>query len=363
MCTVISYCFEYIDAAKSVPECYWSTCTANRGPMGLQASSGQDGLQTYLVCYIIFISCGYKVAAAAGGAKAEMKLSHGSPNGYATLRAGDGVKQKVARLMHSQDDAVADFPTPMQAPLMYCTPSACDSEPYISAEACKSQLGERTFNILRQAMLQQQETFIEQLWDLHRLTRTQHRRAALLPTVSTAQQVEPSVDLFSRTVQERIRNQTMNEISKLPTIPTSLRRTFVAKPAEKDKCMPETLPCTPDVVQMSPGVIGACVPGHADQDRGPCVSAPQNPIPAAAGNTGRLFASLNGEIAYPYSHLPASAQPGFAFPDGAAANPFSWASGSPHVAGSAFSTTALGIHGQPTVCANPQYIAGVSLHH
>lgn len=247
------------------------------------------------------------------------------------------MKHKVARFMHSHADVVADFSTPMQAPVMYCGPSAHEHESRISAETCKSQLGERTFNILRQAMLQQQETFIEQLWDLHRLTRTQHRRAALLPAepVVLQQQVEPAVSVFSRNRQEQIRSQTMHAISQLPMIPSSLRRSFVASTAAQEDTCEQEPPCTADRVRVSPGALKPCVPG----------------------NTGPLFAAgLNG----PYQHLPASAPTSFAFADGATGSPYTWASGGPHIAGSAFSTT-LAMHGQPPVCANPntQYLAGV----
>ena len=140
------------------------------------------------------------------------------PMDTAAVPVDSGGTQKVPRLMHAQDGVASLLPS---APVL-CSGVGSEQEPTISAETCRSQLGDRTFNILRQAMLQQQETFIEQLWDLHKLTRAQHRKAALLPASPcvAAERAEATNDVFSRDVQAQKRSLTMPVSYTHLTLPT-----------------------------------------------------------------------------------------------------------------------------------------------
>ena len=269
------------------------------------------------------------------------------PMDTAAVPGGSGMKHKVAKLMHAHDGVAALSPT---APVML-SGGSIEQEVGISTETCKSQLGERTFNILRQAMLQQQETFIEQLWDLHKLTRAQHRKAALLPAnpYVAEKQVDHAIDVFSRDVQEHQRTLTMRSILQLPTMPASLRRSVLANDAaQKDVCQRGAVTCASGRIPTSRTVAKA-----------PAMSPEQSHIVSAPASTRPLFpAGLNGEVAYQYPHMPG--QGGFCFADMGPRNAIAWASANPHLAGSDFSNT-LAMHGQPPVCAsqNPQYLAGV----
>jgi hypothetical protein len=271
---------------------------------------------------------------------------------------GEDALPKVAKLMHT----VAHV-SPVKAITMKCAPAACAQEPRITPEVCKSQLGERTYNLLRQAILQQQETFTEQLWDLHRLTRAQHRKVMLLPLEEEACAPARSVprDVFSRSKQQQVRNRTMHAICHLPTVPASLRRSYVATSSLKDTCVKDSSPCTADNVRPTPGGIkGADLP----QEPGSKDAVPPAETPAAPVPSGSLFASgLKGKFACQYPHLQGSAPAGFPFPEGAPAYTYAWAAGNSNVTGSSFPTTTVTMHGQPPVCAhlNAQYLAGEPL--
>ena len=98
----------------------------------------------------------------------------------------------------------------------------------ISAERCREMLGPRSFALLREAMLQQQDTFSDQLWELHRLARVQGRKRMLASTeqaLGLQQNArDPCTDIFSRKQQAELRNLTMESIVSLPIFPSSLRR-------------------------------------------------------------------------------------------------------------------------------------------
>jgi hypothetical protein len=239
--------------------------------------------------------------------------------------------------------------------------TASAQDPGITPEVCKSQLGERTFNLLRQAMLQQQETFIEQLWDLHRLTRAQHRKVVLLPAEEEASAPEQSVakDVFSRSMQEQVRNDTMNAIWHLPVVPASLRRNYVATSAQKDMCVQDPVPCAADRMRTIPGVTKA---SDLQQLPDPKVVPPCEQH-AASAPVGPLFpSSLKGKFASQFPQLQDRTPAGFRFQEQVPTNVCSWGAAIPKASDSAFSTTALAMHGQPPVCphVNAQYIAGES---
>jgi hypothetical protein len=271
---------------------------------------------------------------------------------------GEDSLPKVAKLTHTSAHV-----SPVKAVTMKCASTACAQGPEITPEACKSQLGEDTYSILRQAMLQQQETFIEQLWDLHRLTRAQHRKVALLPLEEEACAPEQSLpkDGFSRSKQEQLRNDTMYAICHLPTVPASLRRSYVATSTQKDTCTKHLSSCTADNLRPTPGAIKAA---ESPQEPGPKAAVPPPETPAAPAPSGSLFASgLKGKFACQYPHLQGSAPAGFPFPEGAPAYNCAWAGGNSTVSGSSFPTASLGTQGQPPACAhlNAQYLAGEPL--
>jgi hypothetical protein len=269
---------------------------------------------------------------------------------------GDGSLPKVAKLMHSS----AHVPT-FKAITVMCAPTPCAPEPGITPEVCKSQLGERTYNLLRRAMLQQQERFTEQLWDLHRLTRAQHRKVVLLPSEDVASAPEHSVprNVFSRSMQEQVRNDTMNAIWLLPTVPASLRRSFVVNSEKKDKSVKEASPSPADRVCTISGVIQASDPPPHQPDL-KAVVLPTD-APAAPAHSGPLFASgLKGKFACQHSNL--QGPPLAGFPDRAPSYPYAWAALKLNVPDTTFPKP-MAMHGQPPVCAhvNPQYLAGEAL--
>lgn len=108
------------------------------------------------------------------------------------------------------------------------------ASPTCSADDVRARLGDRAFTVIRQAMLAQQEAWIDQLWELHRLAQTQARRVALLGTDLadlTAAHGASSV-VFDRQRQATSRAQIMRSIRTLPTIPATLRAASASTEAE-----------------------------------------------------------------------------------------------------------------------------------
>jgi hypothetical protein len=91
---------------------------------------------------------------------------------------------------------------------------------------CLSILGARTFKLLREVMLSQQDTFLEQLWELHRVARVQGRKQMMATLLDAAGDRDSSLtgpDIFNRSRQVEIHAETMQSIVTLPTLPKSLR--------------------------------------------------------------------------------------------------------------------------------------------
>jgi hypothetical protein len=111
-------------------------------------------------------------------------------------------------------------------------PGATSSEnACISAAECVVRLTSRTCAILRGAMIAQQDTFTDQLWELHRVTRVQGQKAMLLSAypASAGGNLQDSwlgvgSSLFSRHHQTDLLTLTMDSIASLPTVPATLRR-------------------------------------------------------------------------------------------------------------------------------------------
>jgi hypothetical protein len=279
------------------------------------------------------------------------------------------MKHATMDQLHGLDDVsgkgcAAHMPPPSTPFLDSHTPQPLEAS--LSTELCRSKLGDRTFHVLRHAMLQQQELFIEQLWELHRLTRTQGRRAVLLQSEPRLlnEQVDVVRDVLSRQRQELIRSQTLQEISQLPTIPSSLRRSFTATNSvyegqQEQKACQVSSAASP--ASMASGTIRASMPARDPaHPSGPSgVASPQR-MPGTYA--GPMFpAALNRRLAYPQGHLSGPAQAGFAFADSTGGQ-YAWPPGNPHLAGAAFPQSALpGMHGQHALSAAPNgpYLTGM----
>lgn len=99
--------------------------------------------------------------------------------------------------------------------------TADDSVDAPPADKVRERLGNRTFTILRNAMLQQQDAFMEQLWELHRLTRVQHRKVMLLHTEGVNLSQLPSC--FDRSTQADRKAERRSLIASLPNLPSTIR--------------------------------------------------------------------------------------------------------------------------------------------
>jgi hypothetical protein len=89
-------------------------------------------------------------------------------------------------------------------------------------------LGTQTFSLLREAIMHQQDTFVEQLWDLHRLARVQGQKTVQSSAEATLglhrNRLDSASGIFSREKQKAVHAQTMDSIVSLDTLPASLRR-------------------------------------------------------------------------------------------------------------------------------------------
>lgn len=105
----------------------------------------------------------------------------------------------------------------------------------VSTEQCREVLGDHTFILMREAMLQQQDTFQHQLWETHRLARVQGHKSLVASTEAAlglrSGGSDPSNCIFSRSHQAHMKAVAMQRIVSLPTLPASLRRSSPKMPA------------------------------------------------------------------------------------------------------------------------------------
>jgi hypothetical protein len=146
------------------------------------------------------------------------------------------VRSLAAETLHRAPDSIHDdldaLPTSSCPRFLHqsCPETMASSIGIVSAQSCRARLGDHTYSVLRSAMVQQSELFIEQLWDLHRLTRQHGRKAALLEAAlvdDTGSKVAPDAHsaILDRARQIHVHSKTMASIVELPTIPATLRRT------------------------------------------------------------------------------------------------------------------------------------------
>lgn len=127
----------------------------------------------------------------------------------------------------------------------------------IDVSECRAVLGEPSFTLLRGAMLAQQDLFLEQLWELHRLARVQGRKA-LQPDIDvtadsmTAESRNIGCGIFNREHQAALRAETMHTICALPTIPEPLKRNRQARMA----AMTPTPCAAPEMPSIGFGPLG-----------------------------------------------------------------------------------------------------------
>eukprot|EP00892_Ulva_mutabilis_P006585 jgi/Ulvmu1/4299/UM002_0020.1 len=139
-------------------------------------------------------------------------------------------------------------------PTIIDAPTGVRADSFINADACRSALGDRTFAILRTAMLQQQEIFLEQLWELHKLARTQGRKAAVLATDAQLAPVpgEAPEIVLNPKEQLHLHQMTMQAILGMQTIPASLRRPVVVPNPDPPKTAAEPVVTEQIVASKAP---------------------------------------------------------------------------------------------------------------
>lgn len=131
-------------------------------------------------------------------------------------------------------------------------------------------------------MLQQQEIFLEQLWELHKLARTQGRKAALL--AAEAQLPVPTeAQAFALNPQEQVHlhNMTMQAILNMQSIPASLRRPVVVASQDLTKSAPASAASEPSTAPNAPAAEARPAPAvaqmHLNQQASPELSNPAFP--------------------------------------------------------------------------------------
>lgn len=182
----------------------------------------------------------------------------------------------------------------------------------INADSCRSSLGDRTFAILRKAMLQQQEIFLEQLWELHKLARTQGRKAALL--AAEAQLPVPAeAQAFSLNPQQQVHlhQMTMQAILNMQSIPASLRRPVVVASPDPTKSTPASGASEPSTITNAAATEANPAPAvtqlHLNQQPGPELSNSAYPRQL-------MMCPLGMNMQYGQQGLNCSPQAGFGIP-------------------------------------------------
>lgn len=137
----------------------------------------------------------------------------------------------------------------------------------VSTEQCREALGDHTFMLIREAMLQQQDTFQSQLWEMHRLTCVQNRKSLEASTEAAlglrSSSSDPSNCIFSRSHQAHMKATARQQIMTLPTLPASLRHSSPDLPAHDRVAVCNTTAQVPS--RAGPGVLaGSNSLGQAD---------------------------------------------------------------------------------------------------
>lgn len=194
----------------------------------------------------------------------------------------------------------------------------------MNANACRLSLGDRTFAILRQAMLQQQETFLEQLWELHKLARTQGRKAALL-SAEAQLPVPADAPAFALNPQRQVHlhQMTMQAILNMQSIPASLRRPAALSGAAPTKSTPATGTSEPSTATNAPAAEAHAAHTAAKmQVKHPPAAAAD--ISNAAFPGQLMMCPLGMNVQYGQQGLNCPPQAGFGIPTDPAAVSLHW---------------------------------------
>jgi hypothetical protein len=219
--------------------------------------------------------------------------------------------QPAFGLQQSDPQRFPDAPSSAEAPRVGTKRQLAGSDVplrarMISTEQCRSVLGMRTFSLLREAIKQQQDVFVEQLWDLHRLARAQGRQSMHTSAEAALglqqDKVGAASGIFSRERQGQVHARTCASILSLATLPASLRREPPASAvaAGEQQAAPSQVPQpATKVARPESG------PSHASSDHA-------SVTPTSAGGGNMSAQPLCREPAKNFSTLFSQAQPAFA---------------------------------------------------
>ena len=212
-------------------------------------------------------------------------------------------------------------------------PGALRAERVMNTDTCRSSLGDRSFAILRNAMLQQQETFLEQLWELHRLARSQGRKAALLATDArlTPVQSDAQAVVLNPQQQVHLHQMTMEAILGMQTIPASLRHPVVIASPGPSKTSPAPVTSEQNQATKAPDNESLAAPAAA---RIP--SHQPTPDVSSAAFPGQLMmCPLGMNMPYAQPGISCPPQHGYGLHGDPNAVSFHWPGGPPQYAGAA----------------------------
>lgn len=181
-------------------------------------------------------------------------------------------------------------------------------------------------------MLQQQETFLEQLWELHKLARTQGRKAALL-SAEAQLPVPADAPAFALNPhrQVHLHQMTMQAILNMQSIPASLRRPAVLAGAAPAKSAPASGTTEPSTATNAPAAEAHAAPTVAQMQ---LKHQPAADISNAAFPGQLMMCPLGVNMQYGQQGLNCPPQAGFGIPTDPAAVSLHW-TGASQYAGAA----------------------------
>lgn len=237
---------------------------------------------------------------------------------------------------------------------LFETPDAARTGHVMNADTCRSSLGDRTFAILRNAMLQQQETFLEQLWELHKLARTQGRKAAVLATDAqlVPAQGEGQSIVLNPQQQLHLHQMTMQAILGMQTIPASLRQPVVV-------AGPDPIERSELVSEQNAANKTSTAETHAAPAAAQVLNCQPAQDPASEAYPSRVMMCPMGNMPYGHQSIGCAQQHGYGLHGDPNAVPFHWPGG-PQYAGAAlpaYHPGALPFGSMPPAAA--QFLQGV----